>query len=355
MVSRCAILFSFVVAAPAAEAATWQLTGRVATDTGYDSNVYRTFESDPQALVVGDEFLQADGHLVLSGRPGDRQRTDVTADIGTRLFPDQAPADTVVAQGEARHAIGLSRKLVLRLDAEGKDIFTGDRAFWPGDDNRAYDDYGGGATLVAGPFLATRFSVRAGYRVFDYFSDPDFSEAGPALSAELSASPARRHTLFADWRLFPQYYQGPQLAADGAILGRRFDWYQAASAGYSFAGSWVFSATYSFIDDAADSYGESFRRHRLTALLGLVLPGEVYAVATGAVQLTSYPDGLYLSPELLLLEDDDDLDEVSIKLSRDLGAHLSLELRWGYYRNDLFQNGLAYQRQVVYLGLAYGR
>jgi hypothetical protein len=115
----------------------------------------------------------------------------------------------------------------------------------------------------------------------------------------------------------------------------------------------VLSATYSFIYDNSNAYGESLLRHRVEVLAGFSLPWELYLVATGALQFTSFPGGLYLSPELLLLEDDDDLDEISVKISRDLGKGFGLEARYGYYRNDLQQNGLTYERQVAYVGVVY--
>ncbi len=341
-----------VAVAPAAAEAV-QIDGRVETDTGYDSNVFRDFEGDPAAPVLGDGFVQADGHLDLLARPSSRQRTELLADLGARLFATQSPADTAVGQGTLTHAFGLSPKLVLRLDLDGKDKWAGPAGDWPGDDNRTYADYGGGATLAIGPYWKTRLELRAGYRAFDYFSDTDFSEQGPALSADLIAAPWRRQRFVLGYRLFPQFYRGPQIAPDGTAYGSRFDWYHVASLDYTLTGPVVLTAGYSFVDDASNAYGESFLRHRLELLVGVVLPWEIYAVATGALQLTSYPDGLYLSPQILLLEDDDDLDELSVKLSRDVGKGFSVELRWGYYVNELFQNSLAYRRQVVYLGLAY--
>jgi hypothetical protein len=321
---------------------------------GYDSNVYRNFEDVPydpalpgNGEIIGDGFLQLGGDLDLVGRPWTHQQTELMAQVGARLFAEQSPEDTLVSQLALTHDIGLTRKLTLRFDASGKDK-------WVDNDDRAYADYGGGVGLSIGPYFRTRLDLRAGYRQFDYFPDTDFSEQGPVFSAALVTSPWRKQTIFASYRLFPQYYQGPQVYyPDGSSSGQRFDWYHVASAGYSYRGPVVLSATYSFLYDNSNSYGETFLRHRIEVLAGLVLPWELYVVATGALQFTSFPDGLYLSPELLLLEDDDDLDEISVKISRDLGKGFGVEARYGYYRNDLQQNGLTYERQVAYLGVVY--
>ncbi|MHB8419250.1 MAG: hypothetical protein ACYDCL_14330 [Myxococcales bacterium] len=343
-----ALCLALTVASP------WSVEGHLASDTGWDSNVYRNFEGSPYdptlpggGAILGDGFLQVDGDLDVSGRPWEHQRTTLTAELGARFFANQGPEDEGVGQAELVHDIGLSRKLTLRLDASGKDK-------WVANDDRAFADYGAGVGLSLGPFWRTRLDIRGGYQAFDYFPDSDFSETGPSLSAIVTASPWRRQSIHAGYRLLPQFYQGPQnVLPSGATFGQRFDWYHVATAGYSLEAPFVLSVDYSFTDDRSDAYGESFLRHRVQILLGVALPWEIYLVATGALQITSYPDGLYLSPELLLLEDDDDLNDISIKVSRDLGKGFGLEVRYGYYRNDFQQNGLAYERQVAYLGVVY--
>jgi hypothetical protein len=353
-VSRAPPIAALLFVAAPAWAAPWSFEGHAAADVGYDSNVYRNFEGVPydatlpgDGAVVGDGFLQLGGDLDLLGRPWAHQQTELVAQLGARLFDEQSPEDTLVGQASLTHDIGLTHKLVLRFDLSGKDK-------WVDDGDRAYADYGGGVGLSIGPYLKTRLDLRIGYRSFDYFPDTDYSELGPALSAALVSSPWKHQTLFASYRLFPQFYEGPQTYyPNGATSGQRFDWYHVASAGYTYRGPVVLSATYSFIDDDSDSYGESFLRHRVELLAGVALPWELYVVATGALQFTSFPDGLYLSPELLLLEDDDDLDEISVKISRDLGKGFGVEARYGYYRNDLQQNGETYERQVAYVGIVY--
>jgi hypothetical protein len=330
----------------------WSVEGRAEADVGYDSNVYRNFDgvSDPtlpgNGAVVGDGFLQLDGDLDVSGRPWAHQHTDLALDIGGRLFASQWEEDTLVGAATLVHDIGLSRKLSLRFDASGKDK-------WVENDDRAFADYGAGVALSLGPWAKTRFDVRAGYQAFVYFPDTDFSELGPSFSISLSSTPWTRQTLAVGYRLMPQFYQGPQVFPSGAEAGQRFDWYHLATASYTLQAPIVLSVIYSFIDDDSDSYGESYLRNRVQLVVGAALPWELFLVGMAAVQLTSYPDGLYLSPELLLLEDDDDLDEVGVKISKDVGKGFSIEARYGFYYNGLQQNGLTYERHVAYLGVAW--
>jgi hypothetical protein len=330
----------------------WAIESHVASDSGWDTNVYRNFADSASAslpgggLVIGDGFLQIDGDLDVSGRPWSHQRTELTAELGARLFATQGPEDALVGQAMLVHDIALSRKIVLKFDASGKDK-------WVDDDDRAFANYGAGAGVSIGPWLRTRLDLRAGYQAFDYFPDTDFSEQGPSASATLVSNPWRKQYFHVGYRLMPQYYQGAQLLPSGAAVGQRFDWYHVATAGYALQAPFVLSLTYSFVDDQSDSYGESFLRHRVELLVGVLLPWGIYLVGGGALQITSYPDGLYLSPQLLLLEDDDDLNDVSVKVSKDIGKGFAVEARYGYYRNDFEQNGLAYERQVAYLGVVW--
>ncbi len=334
-----------------ADAGGISIEGNASSDFGWDSNVYRNFDGQAGEPVVADGLLQVGSDFELRTTGSSGQRTEVEGQFGARLFDVQSPEDMLVGQLAASHDVSLSRALTLRLDAEGKDK-------WVANDDRAYADWGGGLGLDWRPARRLDAALRAGWRTFDYFPDSDFTEAGPALSAELSGSPARKQLLFASYRLFPQLYRGPELTAagvDAAPDARRFDWYHVASVGYSLRGPVVLSLTYRFVDDRSDAFGESFVRNRVEGLFGWILPGDIYLAATGALQITSYPDGLYLSPQLLLLEDDDDLNEVSVKLSRDLGGGFSLEARAGYYWNDFLQNGLTYERALVFGGIAYRR
>lgn len=330
----------------------WSAEGHVQTDTGWDSNVYRNFAGAANSAlpgggaVIGDGFLQVDGDLDVLGRPWAHQRTELTAELGARWFESQGPEDAAVGEAQLVHEIGLSRALVLRFDANGKDK-------WVENDDRAFANGGAGAALWIGPWLRTRLELRAGYQAFDYVPDQDFSEQGPEFSAAFVTRIARKQSLRIDYRLLPQYYQGAQLLPSGAVAGQRFDWYHVASASYSLQAPFVLSVTYSFTDDSSNTWGESYLRHRVQLFVGVLLPWDVYLVGSAALQLTSYPDGLYLSPQLLLLEDDDDLNEVSLKLSRDFGKGFAVEVRYGYYRNDFAQNGLNYERQVAYVGVAW--
>jgi hypothetical protein len=349
----CGLLFTLLGAR--AEAA-GVLEGRLAADTGYDSNIYRNFNDVPGLPVVGGLFLQLQADL--AGRsefiPG--QRSDASLLLGVRLFGldgcpsgEQSPnacANTYVGQLHLGHAIRLNQRLTLRFDAGGKEKLVTNGEL-------SYSDLGAGVSLSTIVSSSLVVDVRVGVHVFNYFPDSAYSESGPAFSVGANQSLGPDHSIFFLYRLLPEYYEGYQLLPNLSIGGKRFDWFHMASIGYALQRPVIASASYSFIYDHSNSFGESYIRNRIEVVAGLNLPLEITLAGTAALQATTYPDGIYLSPQIFLVEDDENLTELSIKLFRDLGRGFSLEGRFSIYRNDLSKNSLSYRREVVYVGVSY--
>jgi hypothetical protein len=94
-------------------------------------------------------------------------------------------------------------------------------------------------------------------------------------------------------------------------------------------------------------------RHRLSGSAGLRLPWSVTVLAQGALGLSRYPDGIYLSPDIILVEEDEGQNSLSIKMARPMGEHLDVELSYGLYGTSLPRNHLSYFRQVVGVGVTW--
>jgi hypothetical protein len=339
-------------------AAAGVVEGRVETDVGYDSNIYRNYNDTPGLPVVGGAFLEFQGDMSAHGEIARGQRSDASLLLGLRLFgfqgcPSglQSPnscANTYVGQLRLAHAIRLAPTLLLRLDAGGKDKLVENGEL-------SYSDLGAGVTLsaVLSPWLVA--DLRVGVHAFNYFPDSAYSEAGPAFSAAATASTWKDQSVFFLYRLMPEYYQGYRLLPppDLSVSGKRFDWFHMATIGYSLQRPIIASLSYSFIYDHSNSYGESYIRHRLEGVAALLLPWEITLAASVALQATTYPDGIYLSPQILLVEDEEALSEVSLKAFRDLGKGFSVEARFSIYRNDLSKNSLSYNRFITYAGVSY--
>lgn len=119
----------------------------------------------------------------------------------------------------------------------------------------------------------------------------------------------------------------------------------AVQAGYLWVGNW------------SNSFGESFQRHRVFAAMTARLPWSIFVGLHLAWQALHYPDGLFLSDDLidLLLYDDESQSNSTLKLARPLSKHLEIELKYSLSwvalprRDD--DTSLSYLRQVATLGL----
>ncbi len=102
----------------------------------------------------------------------------------------------------------------------------------------------------------------------------------------------------------------------GPARGRRARWPAWAT---PTGGRWRWGWRYAFQELASNSYGETVLRHRLSASAGVRLPAAASTLlAQGALVLNRYPDGVFLSPEIILTEDDEAQNSLSLRLVRPL-------------------------------------
>ncbi len=83
------------------------------------------------------------------------------------------------------------------------------------------------------------------------------------------------------------------------------------------------------------------------------LPWKLTLLAQGSLGLNLNPDGVYLSPEIILLEEDEALNSLSLKLARPLTERLDVELSYAVYDTQLPRNNLFYFRQVGSVGITW--
>jgi hypothetical protein len=166
----------------------------------------------------------------------------------------------------------------------------------------------------------------------------------------------RRHTLSVFGEYGSRRYgveARPPEGREDLVLGRRKDGALSAGAGYTYRGAWAAGLTYTFQEVSSNSFGETVLRHRLSGSAGLRLPWSVMLLAQGTLGLTRYPDGIFLSPEIILVEEDEGQNSLSLKLARPVSEHVDVELSYALYSTSLPRNGLSYFRQVLGVGLTW--
>jgi hypothetical protein len=133
----------------------------------------------------------------------------------------------------------------------------------------------------------------------------------------------------------------------------RTDSFFVVGASYSYKGPFVLNVGYSYLDSTSNSFGETLRRHRLTATVGVRLPWKLMLMASGALQLANYPEGIYSAAEIPLVEDDENASSVTLKLVRPIDDRLDVDLRAALYGNNFPTEGYIYRRGLVQLGLTF--
>lgn len=344
---RWALLLVAVLLAPAARAADVQVHGRVWTGPGFDSNARRDFVSQGVGTQP-DAFVFALGQLDAMAIFLERVRVAGAYDIAARKFFVLPTEDTVVQAAQLESTVALGRYLALGLAGRARDRRGAERD---------YTDLVGGAVLDFFPDPALDVRVNVSAHRFLFYNRFAYSFWGPDSFISARYRFNRRHSVAASWSFNPRTYNanatpypGPEGTEDPVV--RRQDSVLGAGLTYTYRGPFHASLGYAYVDQTSNSYGETIRRHRITATGGVRLPWKVTAMVSATLQLSSFPDGVYLSPDLTVVEDEENASNATLKLVRPVTKWLDVDLRYALYVNVLPGNDFLYLRHVASLGLA---
>lgn len=332
-IALCAAL----CASRSARAAETSGTARAELSAAVDTNAGR----DLAPLARGDGLLQGElgleGALATEGELSAAARYALGAKRFLTLHDDDLVAQTLDVEGRGAWALATC---ALRGRLKDRRTRGGER------------DY---TSLGAGLSAARRvgrvgLSLEADAERFVYRPAAAYSYAGPRALLEATLPLTSHHRLTADLDGARHIYDPESLFAGAA---RRDDTVLAAGLAYRFKGAVLAGAGYGFLAVLSNQPGRSLQRHRLDGQVGLFLPGQIALAATAAVQRTRFPEGLDLSPELLLTTDDESTNSLTLSLSRRFENGLSLELRGAGYQADFAGNDLHYRRAVAQLALGW--
>ncbi|HET9452364.1 MAG TPA: hypothetical protein VFO83_15845 [Aggregicoccus sp.] len=335
-------------AAPAQAAEGREGSLRLSAATLLDGNAPRDFSDGGAGGPAADVGL----HLLGSawGRyTAERYQLVGRYDLGSRLYLSYRSESTLIQAAALEASRALGRTLGVGVETRAKDRRGG---------ARAYSDLGASAFLEYVPDLRLDVRLRAGAHRFVYRPDHRADFGGPELSLTGRYRLDRRHsvTLSGEWgrrRYGVLAGRAPGVVSPGPAPGRRVDGALAAGVGYGYRGPVALTLGYAFQELSSNSYGQTVLRHRLSASAGVRLPLRLTLLAQGALVLSRYPDGVYLSPEIILTEDDEAQNSLSLRLVRPLSASLDLELWGSLHGTRLPRNELSYARQVLALGLTW--
>lgn len=314
---------------------------------GYDTNARRDF-------VTSSSSPQADGFLFALGTAegaleGERFRLSGSYDVAARKFFLLPTEDTIVNAVTLEFLYGLSPLFSVGLSGNARDRRGADRD---------YSSLLGQAFIDFNPTNNLDVRLRFGATRFLFWPRFRYSFSGPIGDLSARYRFDRRHSLSVSGSHNPRTYNGnvnPR-PDEETPEARRFDPFFVVGVAYSYRGPFHLTVGYSYLDQTSNSYGETMRRHRLSATAGFRLPAKFTLLTTGALQLTSFPDGIFLSPDLQVVEDDENSSTLTVKLVRPVHKHVDLDVRYALYVNVLPQRTagreeLLYVRNVFSLGV----
>ncbi|WP_342379041.1 hypothetical protein NVS55_06490 [Myxococcus stipitatus] len=335
-----------LLAACSASAAEWEGTLKGSARLLVDTNAPRDFSDggtpapgvDPALSILG----AAEGRVTF-------ERTQLVGryELGGRMYPGFPSEDTLIQTGALEASLALGTEFGVGAEGHAKDRRGG---------TRAYSDLGTSLFIEYAPDVRMALRVRGGARRFVYRPDATANFGGAEVGATGRYRFNRRHslTLFGEWSARRYGIQArTRPGVEGGEPGRREDGALTAGLGYSYRGPVTLGLGYSYQEVSSNSFGETVLRHRVTGSAGVRLPWKLTLMAQGSLGITRYPDGIYLSPEIILVEEDEGQNSLSLKLARPVSERVDLELSWGVWSTRLPRNDLTYSRQMFGVGVTW--
>jgi hypothetical protein len=319
-----------------------RVTGRLMLD----GNAPRDVTQGPLTPDTSDAVFS----LLASGEgryTADRWQLVGRYDAGARKYLLFTSEDVLVQAAALEGSLALGSSLGVGMEGRAKDRRGG---------GRAYSDLAASAFVEYVPDARVALRLRVGGHRFLYRPHFAASFGSPEVGFLARYRLDRRHAFFASGEYGSRQYNDsvrPPPDVEVPWTGRRVDGALTASVGYTYKGPLALGLTYTYQELSSNSYGETVQRHRLSGSAGVRLPWKLTLLAQGSLGLTHYPDGVFFSSDITLLEDDEAQNSLALKLVRPLAAHLDLELTYALYGNQLERNDLSYFRQVGAVGLTW--
>ncbi|MFT3710730.1 MAG: hypothetical protein QM817_24160 [Archangium sp.] len=346
---RRVALTALLLTALSAEAVDFKGRVRLWAGPGVDTNAKREFVSSgvatqPDGFLFG--LLQLDGQLTLA----ERVRIVGGYDVAARKFLRLDTEDTIVQSAFLESTVTFLDMFALGVSGRARDRRGADRD---------YTDLQGGAVIDFFPTANVDVRAQLMAHRFLFYKRFAYSFYGPDGMLTARYRFDRHHSISAFGSFNARTYNGHRFDAPGpeGIPGEtdetRSDSVFGAGLSYTYRGPFHFTFAYSYFDQDSNSFGESVKRHRLSATAGFVLPWKLTLLGSLTWQPSIFPDGVYLNPDLTIVEDDENVSSLTIKLVRPLTQWFDLDLRYAGYLGIYPQNKFLYLRHVISLGLSF--
>lgn len=328
--------------APQAPAAALELDGEVKVGVEVDTNPQRLTGDGVDTDIVERLFLALELRDVSS-----HHALATAARIGGKRFGTTRDEDTFVVDLSGSFQRRLIPYTALFMSLSGRNRTERGHL-------RDYARAEGSAGLVFGP---TEFQVRVGptLRYFLYRPDDDLSSRGVGALASVSWDISDVFSLALGYRYLGKAYAQDQLEQTDAGLSVQVgssreddDHMGSLSLGVQ---TLILGRAEAFVErNDSNSFGKAFTRWVVRLGATIPLPGELYLDASGSIQRTVFDEAVLIDPTFTV--DDENRNSMELVLTRDLTEWLRAELRYSLYTQEFGGDDEAYQRQLVFFGLA---
>lgn len=320
-------------------------SANVWTGAGIDTNAGRDFVTGSQTTPL-DGVVSAIAQLEAQVR-GERGRLSGRYDVGARKFIRQPSEDTVIQSAVLDGSLYAGRYFDFGILGRARDRRGA---------GRDYTDLSAEAYVGFVPNAKVDLRLFAGAHRFLYWNSLAASFYAPTVSISVRYRFDKRHSMTVSGNYEPRLYNArnfpnPNLDPP-AVLAQRADNVITVGVSYAYRGPFVLTVAYSYIDSTSSSWGETYQRHRGALTAGVKLPWQWTFLGNVAFQWALYPDGLFLSQDLNISEDDENQNAVSVKFVRPLGEHFAFDARYAFYFNRLMTTDYTYLRQMAMVGLS---
>lgn len=284
---------------------------------------------------------------------GPAQQLSFKALAGGKLYRDTRQEDALLTQADVQYNLWPltswgQRWLFVATRASFKD--QTERGHQR-DTLRAQGDAGLGLRL--GP---ATLSGHAGYGAFHFKPTPELSNRGPSWEGALALSwddawvfQANLSRSFKSYQV-PRFVErnGAQIALD--LDQDRQDAAWASSASVHYRGSWLGSASVSWLDNASNSYGQGLVRYGAALSATVPLPWEVLLNGRVSLLRTAFEDPIFLLDDTLSV-DEENRNTLLLGVERPLRDEVSLSAQYSLYLQEFGAEDADYGRHLFFLGV----
>lgn len=324
--------------------------GRLNLTLEYDSNIYkRAYNSDEEIIPDFDLRLQLDLNSKISS---EKHLARINLLSGGKLFIYETDANTLANHIDLSYMYRKGR-FNPEIGIELKDISTVD----------TIQDY----TLLR-PYLNLNiknnlllFKLASGYERFIFDFNMDYSYHAPFLGLlthiGLDEAISIDLNYIFKYELFNSlaYKRSGNLDSDSLLAERttdkRKDINHSVMLRMNYDDDILISIAYSPEINNSNSAGESVFRQRFQISIASQILYDIYLNILLSFMISSFKDGILISDQLLLVNDNENRNYIIIKLSREILRNLMLEMRYSYYYSEFSNYITRFSRYTLAFGI----